>query len=379
MAEAKTYIGTNTIAYPQLRNFVSLPFKKYAFKKYLNYYKFLDYIYFKTFKKSKYLYQNSFLDLDLPPVKLYHFFNTISYGKKPWITTFETDLPRWYPTTKSREEKGMKLLAGSSCKALIALSENTLLHKRITLANYPHLQKELEEKMFVLHPPQRMLISDYHEKILPTDTLVFSLVGADFFRKGGRELVQAFDVLLGKKYPLKLNIISKLDFGDYATQTTRSDQEDTLRIIGKYPASIKHFPYLENSKVLELFKNSHVALLPSWADTYGYSLLEGQANGCPVISTNIRALPEINKEASGWIARVPVDEAGDSIVNTQQDRDMFSSILKEQLIEILEGIVRDPGSIARKGMASMERIKMFHNPQHNVSVLENLYDRCHST
>ena len=41
-----------------------------------------------------------------------------------------------------------------------------------------------------------------------------------------------------------------------------------------------------------------VGLLPTWAESYGYSVLEMQACGLPVVTTNIRALPETN--VCGW-------------------------------------------------------------------------------
>lgn len=53
-------------------------------------------------------------------------------------------------------------------------------------------------------------------------------------------------------------------------------------------------------------KKSDVGLLPTWADTYGYSVLEFQACGCPVISSNTRGLPEINNNEAGWIINMPL-------------------------------------------------------------------------
>lgn len=43
-------------------------------------------------------------------------------------------------------------------------------------------------------------------------------------------------------------------------------------------------------------KKAHVCLLPTWMDTFAYSVLEAQACGTPVISTSLRALTEINNE-----------------------------------------------------------------------------------
>ena len=40
---------------------------------------------------------------------------------------------------------------------------------------------------------------------------------------------------------------------------------------------------------------SHIGLLPTYNDSYGYSVIEFFSYGCPVITTNILALPEINQ------------------------------------------------------------------------------------
>ncbi len=62
---------------------------------------------------------------------------------------------------------------------------------------------------------------------------------------------------------------------------------------------------MPNQQVLELLKTCDVGLLPTYADTYGFSALEAQSAACPVISTDVRALPEINNTEVGWLINVP--------------------------------------------------------------------------
>ena len=40
----------------------------------------------------------SFNDFNLNSVDIFHFFNTVSFGKTPWSTTFETVVPRFNTT-----------------------------------------------------------------------------------------------------------------------------------------------------------------------------------------------------------------------------------------------------------------------------------------
>ncbi len=83
---------------------------------------------------------------------------------------------------------------------------------------------------------------------------------------------------------------------------------------------INYFPQLPNSEVLDMMKKAHIGLLPTYADTYGYSVLEFQAAGCPVVTTNVRSLPEINDNDKGWLIEVPKNRMGEAIYSTDTDR-----------------------------------------------------------
>jgi glycosyltransferase involved in cell wall biosynthesis len=91
------------------------------------------------------------------------------------------------------------------------------------------------------------------------------------------------------KYEIELTIVSSLNIDNYATKKEPSDVQRVKNFIQKNSDWINYFPQLPNHEVLELMKKSHVGLLPTYADTYGYSVLEFQAAGCPVITTNVRA------------------------------------------------------------------------------------------
>src|SRR5690606_873447 len=119
------------------------------------------------------------------------------------------------------------------------------------------------------------------------------------------ETLKVFEALLPAHSELFLNIVSSMNFGDYATHTNESHFELAQTIIDQFPNNIKHYKHLKNEEVLDLFKKTHVGLLPTWADSFGYSVLEAQACGCPVITTDIRALPEINNNDIGWLIKVP--------------------------------------------------------------------------
>ena len=163
----------------------------------------------------------------------------------------------------------------------------------------------------------------------------------------------------------------------FSTSKTNSKDKDLAEKLVSGNTNIKYYKTLPNNKVLELLKNSHIGLLPTYADTYGYSVLEAQAAGCPVISTNIRALPEINNNEAGWIIEVPKDKNGNAILKTPEDRKELSSIIEQELYRIIKDeIIPNPEIIKKKGEKALQRIRQHHNPNDKAQFLENLYKKC---
>lgn len=365
-------VGFVHSGYPEMRNFYGLHLESFKYKKQvLDPFKIADYAYFKALNKTNTFFHNSHFGVGR--YDIFHLFNGISFGKKPWISTFETFIPRYQSGYKKFEKLAIKSLTSDNCKQIIALSENTRSHQLNFLSiNYPDSKIEIEKKIIVIHPPQKRIITNYIEKELE-NRLSFTIVGSDFFRKGGKEVIAVFDALLTKNYNVKLNIVSSLKYGDYASQATNEDLKSVLSTIKKYPDNIKLYSYLDNKKVLDLLKVTHVALLPSYADTYGYFVLEAQACGCPVITTDIRAFPEINNDEVGYVISVPKNDLGNGIHSTKKEKEIYSSILKEGLRNIISQIYKNPKEIDVKGRACLTRIRENHNPADVSKIMNQIY------
>lgn len=121
-------------------------------------------------------------------------------------------------------------------------------------------------------------------------------------------------------------------------------------------------------------KHSHVGLLPTWAETYGYVVLEAQAAGSPVITTDIRALPEINNEQVGWLIPVPKDSSGNGLLATAQQRTEFSARVEAGLERAIREVLQNRESVKEKGIRSLERIRAHHDPGRAAAHLEEIYD-----
>lgn len=367
----KSIIGTNTIGYPEKRNFVDLPFEEFEVQKKQNINKLYAYLYFKFKNETHQYYWNTFKDLNFHDVALFHFFNALSVGKTPWVTTFETSIPRW--GKNSNLLKGFQLIAKPSCKKIIAISDCTArIQRKLTNENFPEFNDVVEEKMMVLHPPQKLFVSDISEKNIDEDTINFILVGNQIFSKGGREVISVLNDFYKKGYPIKLRLVSSLRYDTYATFTSKKDSLEIKTLI-ENSAFIDHYSNISNDQVISLMMKSHVAFAATYAETYGYSILEAQACGCPVISTDIRAIPEINNADCGWVINVPKNHLGNGVLSTEKERKIFSQAITNALFDIIGEIFNDKSILRKKAQNSINRIKDKHSIAQAGQVLESLY------
>jgi glycosyltransferase involved in cell wall biosynthesis len=326
---------------------------------------------------------NQFYDFNRSKVDVLHLFNGVSYGTVPWVSTFETILPRFRKAVDGRHgfwsdrkiRKALAMLADASCKRIISLSECGANMERSLLADFSDIATAVEKKMVVMHPPQVQLVSQFADKQIGVDgTIRFMFVGSAFFRKGGREIIETFKNLREKQhYNIELIIVSSLKMESYAAQEKPEDIQWAAQIIRENGEWIKYFPRLSNPEVLRLMRESHIGLLPTYADTYGYSVLEFQASGCPVISTNVRALPEINSNENGWLIEVPKNRLGEAIYTTTEDRQILSSAIRKGLENAVHEIFADRSTVLQKSEKAITRIKEHHSVTDFASRMRKIY------
>lgn len=327
-------------------------------------------------------WNHSFNDFNANKVDLLHFFNNVSYGKTPWISTFETFIPRFpeilnqqnysFDSNEKTVKMGLEALASDSCKKVIAMSECTLKLQSALLNEYPEYKEAIISKLCVIHPPQQLLIDSFVKKDTESE-ISFIFVGSDFFRKGGLEVLKTFDKLRNQtNLPIKLTIISSLLSNDYASKAGEHEVTLAKEIISNNNW-ITHYHSLSNDKVLDLMKKHHIGLLPTWADTYGYSILEMQACGCPVITTDIRAIPEVNDNDKGWIIKVPKNHLGEALYATKDGRKELSEIIQRDLEKIVLTIFKDKYSINTKSLNSINHIKENHSPEKYAKKINKIY------
>ena len=332
---------------------------------------------------------NQFEDLDLNRVDLLHFFNGVSYGRTPWVSSFETILPRFshlvtrhhgqeiaHVSPDALTRRGLEALAGRSCLAILPLSQSAALMQTDLLKDLPaEYAQPILDKMRVLHPPQEVLVPEVKAReYSPDNPIRFILVGAAFFRKGGREVLEVFERLVRQeKLPVRLIIVSSLRIEPYAAKETEADVAWAKAKIAENADWIEYYSALPNADTLALMRTADVGMLPSYADTYGFSVLEAQASGLPVITTDIRALPEVNNPTVGWLIKVPKNALGEALYATVEEREVLSQSIRAGLEQSVRHIAADPGQIAVKGAAALDRIRKEHDPAAYADALRQIY------
>ncbi|SIR10548.1 glycosyltransferase family 4 protein [Pontibacter lucknowensis] len=346
---------------------------------------------------SRYLarYSNKYNKLEklnalfYPRVDIFHYFNHVSFGDKPWVTTFETLVPRYNqclnghhgeaPTYRHLQNdidvlRALGALAGEACKKVIALSECNYKIQEFFLSHFDSkFSERILPKMVILPPPQKLYVTNWAEKGVSLDEpITFTFVGRDIARKGGLNILEAFTKLKAK-YAIHLNIISSLSPSKYAATDSAETLNSARSIIESNSSWITHYENLPNEKVLEIMKKTHVGLLPTWADTYGYSVLEFQAHGCPVVTTDIRALPEINNNEKGWLIQVPKNKLGEAIYTSVEYSERLNAAINEGLTRVLDEIFTSLETIKIKSEKCIEDLKTNHCEEKFAHSLRGIY------
>lgn len=322
---------------------------------------------------------------------VFHFFNCINLGKhSKWVISVESGVPWPVSVTRCVEsenadlssiaqdkyvERRIKALANSNCLGLLALSHCTENIQREIIKQFPQYESIIAKKMITLLPPQKLVINDVKEKRVTwneEEPLTFIYVGSDFYRKGGRETVQVLSELY-KRYSFKLILISSMAVDEKRYMRTENDEKESKCLIERNKDWIEYYDRLPNTEVLEKMKKAHVCLLPTWMDTFAYSVLEAQACGTPVISTSLRALTEINNENVGWLIDVPVNRLNNPLHLTREQQDIFSEKLLNGLYDKVEYVLQHREEIKDKAMKCLVKIKDYHSPQKYEEKLRMVY------
>ena len=308
-----------------------------------------------------------------------HSFNIDCRVSKPWVVSFESRFPcRFDEPGQAYYKKLANRIMKDNCRGLFALSQwsygktKDMWERNMDNPSYT----ECIKKLSVLEPPQEPLMTenDITDKFSEVSCLEFIFVGRDFWRKGGNNLIGILSQY-SEKFRFHLNLISDLRISSEPVEAPKLEEErEMMKDFLPKQSWITWHESLPNKEVLELIKKSHVGFLPTYGDTYGFSVLEMQAGGCPVVSTNGLSLQYINDDSMGWMIDIGVGEEyeGDDWIEHKLG---ISERIDHGLEKILNEIFKmEPKEIREKALAGLTKIKERHSPKRYAEILQKIYE-----
>ena len=342
---------------------------------------------FPTFRQSELYAQGVHFTLDTPccpDVDVIHTFNRVClHDRNQWIATFEKTFPEYFSEENRIHYETMKrqlpLILSDNCIAILPMSKWAYNYELWMLSQFadPEEIRRVTEKMRVLFPPQELLIGpeEIKVKFKNVQKIRFLYVGSQVKRKGGAEVLKVFDTL-HRTYPdFSLVFIGNLD-GSYNGFYLDEEEKKTIRNIIQHAEWLEYHEKVSNNEVLQFARQSHVGLLPSMGDTFGFSVLEMQACGCPVITTDRQALPEINNEHCGWLldtSRAKLMHGDDFAHYSRCEVDTLSDIIQRQLSQRVLQLIQSKELLYEKALYATERVKTYHSPEQYSCRLKELY------
>ncbi len=284
-----------------------------------------------------------------------HAFNRIPLGITPYLIGFESHLPRAFGWEDTQYfDMLSRSLAGERCKGIFAISEYAKRHFIQQHQGRPWFD-DIIKKLSVRYPnmpaPSTREESEGFEGDMNIIRLIF--IGNHFARKGGVAVIKLAKIAQEQGVPIHIDIISSLQVGTMSwVDPLKSGYMAPYLDMMNHLKNITVHGSLPNSKVLECLRKSHLSLLPTFSDTFGFSTIESMINHVPVMATAQGALPEfIVHQDNGFLLPLETDRIGEWAHINRNDRasdayagmfDAESDRLAAVMLSHIKSILNDP-------------------------------------
>lgn len=201
--------------------------------------------------------------------------------------------------TSERWKKSLiSFLIKERCKKILPYSEATRSALEHGLGSY---YEKIKDKIEVLYPA---IDSQIHlKKYVRTknnESFHILFVSRHFFDDGGRELVEACNIL-SKKYDITADIITNPPLHHYQLFENYKEKIN--------PDIVKIHDSTFSREILfsNYYSQSDLFVLPSYIHFFGYVLLEAMLYSLPVITSDVYAMPEIVENGNnGFLIHAPI-------------------------------------------------------------------------
>lgn len=202
-------------------------------------------------------------------------------------------------------------------KTIIAVSENT----KKDLIN---LYKIPERKISVIYNgfDNEFLASNTVHEIPDTKYLLF--IGRLEERKNVIGIIKTFEILKEQyKVPHKLFLAGKPGFGYEKIKKEIANVNCTKDII--------ELGFVNKNKKIEFLEKADVFLFPSFYEGFGLPILEAQATGVPVVTSNVSSVPEVANGSALLINPNNAEDMADAVYKIISDESFKKDLIEKGL------------------------------------------------
>ncbi len=269
--------------------------------------------------------------------------------KKPWIIDLESGgvfTSFNYPALKNPITKRMiiKALASDKCKKILPQSE-AAKKDLLQAIDCSKFRDKIKVLYLAMRPCKKQKVERNDNKF------IISYIGKEFYFKGGRDLLQAYEILT-KKYP---NL--ELKFKGDVPEEYKDLKLSGLKFIKGF------FP--RDELFDKMYLTSDVFVMPTHSDNYGVVFLEAMSAGLPVIGTTSFTVPELIEEGkNGFLIKTPYSwenyfEKDGSLNRARLKEDVHKehNEIVRQLVEKLSILIEDKELCEKMGKRSREIIE----------------------
>lgn len=238
-------------------------------------------------------------------VDLLHTYNSIVANRMPWVVEVESYLPRYKPMKPGHPlyRWGTRRLASGDCKALLFTSRNSMDQGRDALV----AAGVDPAKMHVVY----RAVERYTPLPRSRDAFTILFAGNGFYRKGGLELLKAFQ-RLGRS-EVRLIIVSNLEV-DWGTRPSPADIAWAESFIAGHPG-ITLYRKLEHHVLIDLMRRAHLFVSTTFADPFNNTILEAMGCGLPVVASRMGSVREMVEEGRNGVLIDVQDRQSDAIAD----------------------------------------------------------------
>jgi glycosyltransferase involved in cell wall biosynthesis len=303
-------------------------------------------MFYEYFLLPIYLLKNKF-DIFYTPDPVYMPF--VSIKKK--INTIHDLQPYYYKKERGFIENTynriMYFLSYLSSNKTIVVSENTLQEcfKIIPLSRKKIINcSEGIEKNFKLMKDKRKLKNTKEKYNISEDYIFY--IGSLSPRKNILNIIYSFEKVMDK-IPHNLYLFGAYSWKDKSVHKLLNKSKFKDRII------IKGF--VEEKDLPAIYNLANLFLYPSLYEGFGLPILEAQACGCPVITSNISSMPEVAGKGALLVDPYNVDEIANSILKIINDK-------------------KTKGNLIKKGFTNIKRFSWEKTAKNILRVCEEVYN-----